>query len=74
MRTLNYMIGNWRAEARIEEVEIGKLMAIISVKDDKGSLGCNSRHTVVFEHEQGMDTGEETKKLVHRLIKQRYGI
>lgn len=74
MQTLSYTIGNWHAEARIEEVEIGKLMAVISVKDDKGTLGCNSRHTVVFEHEQGRDTGEETKILVHRLLKQRYGI
>jgi hypothetical protein len=74
MQTLNYTIGNWRAEARVEEVETGKLMAVISVNDQQGSVMGKSKHTVVFDHEEGKDHGEETQVLVHRLLRNRYGI
>jgi hypothetical protein len=74
MQTLTYTIGNWRAEAQIEEVESGKLMAVISVKNEEGAVPAASKHTVVFDHEQGKDKGEETKLLVHRLLKDRYGM
>ncbi|TFW08715.1 hypothetical protein E4K72_07620 [Oxalobacteraceae bacterium OM1] len=74
MQTLNYTIGNWRAEAHVEEVETGKLMAVISVMNEKGALQGTSQHTVVFDHEQGRDQGEETKILVQRLLRDRYGL
>ena len=73
MQTLSYTVGHWRAEAQLEELETGKLMAIISVTDDKGSASGRSKHTVVFEHQQGMDKSEETETLVRRLLRERYG-
>ncbi|KIF81487.1 hypothetical protein [Noviherbaspirillum autotrophicum] len=74
MQTLSYTVGQWRAEAQIEELETGKLMAVISVTDDKGTASADSKHTVVFEHQAGMDTGRETEVLVRRLLRERYGI
>ncbi|RJF96103.1 hypothetical protein [Noviherbaspirillum saxi] len=73
MQTLSYTVGHWHAEAQLEEVEPGKLMAVISVTDDKGIARHESKHTVVFEHEQGQDKTKETEMLVRRLIRQRYG-
>lgn len=74
MQTLSYTVGHWRAEAQLEELETGKLMAVISVTDDKGTGEAASRHTVVFEHQAGMDKRKETEILVKRLLRQRYGI
>lgn len=74
MQTLSYTVGQWRAEAQVEELETGKLMAVISVTDDKGTASADSKHTVVFEHQAGMDTGRETEVLVRRLLRERYGI
>ncbi|MGE5622897.1 MAG: hypothetical protein ACM3WS_07070 [Bacillota bacterium] len=74
MQTLSYTVGPWRAEAHVEELETGKLMAVISVTDDKGTAHADSRHTVVFEHQAGMDMGHETEALVRRLLRERYGI
>lgn len=73
MQSLSYNVGNWRAEALLEEVETGKLMAIISVSDAKGNTATRSRHTVVFDHEDGKDKREETEVLVRRLLQERYG-
>lgn len=76
MQTLSYTVGQWRAEAHLEVLETGKLMAVISVSDNKGTGAArtDSKHTVVFEHEDGMDTGKETEVLVRRLLRERYGI
>lgn len=73
MQTLNYTVGNWHAEAQLEELETGKLMAIISVADGSGSPSGRSQHTVVFDHQQGRDKKEETESLVRQLLRQRYG-
>lgn len=74
MQTLSYTVDHWRAEAQLEELETGKLMAVISVTDDKGTSEAASRHTVVFEHQAGMDKRKETEVLVKRLLQERYGI
>lgn len=74
MQTLNYRVGQWRAEARLEEFETGNLMAVISVTDSQGTTKTNSKHTVVFEHEAGTDKHAATEKLVRRLLRKRYGI
>lgn len=74
MQTLSYTVDHWRAEAQLEELETGKLMAVISVTDDKGTSAAASRHTVVFEHQAGMDKWKETEVVVKRLLRQRYGI
>lgn len=73
MQTLNCTVGTWRAQARVQEVETGKLMAIISITGDGANIAGESRHTVVFEHMDGNDTLEETKTLVQRLLQARYG-
>lgn len=74
MQTLSYTVGNWRAEAQLEELETGKLMAVISVTDEKGNASAGSKHTVVFDHQQGKDKGEETEFLVRMLLREKYGI
>lgn len=74
MQTLSYNLGPWRAEAHLEELETGKLMAIISVTDEKGTKTADSKHTVVFEHQAGMDKRDETEVLVRRLLRERYGM
>lgn len=73
-QTLNCRVGNWRAEAQVQEIETGKLMAVISVRDESGRMAADSKHTVVFEHQAGCDSLEETKSLVQRLLHARYGI
>lgn len=74
MQTVSYTVGNWRAEAQIEELETGKLMAVISVTDKKGGSAGRSKHTVVFDHQQGKDKREETESLVRNLLREKYGI
>jgi hypothetical protein len=74
MQSMIYSVGNWRAEALLEELETGKLMAVISLMDEKGSTSTSSRHTVVFEHEEGQDKRKETEAVVRRLLQQRYGL
>jgi hypothetical protein len=74
MQTLNCKIGNWRAEARVQEIESDKLMAMISVTDESGAVKGGSKHTVVFEHEAGRDKLEETEGVVKRILHARYGI
>lgn len=73
MHTLSYTVGNWQAEAQLEELETGKLMAVISVTDRKGNVKAGSKHTIVFEHQQGMDKSVETETLVRQLLRERYG-
>lgn len=74
MQTLNCKVGIWRAQAQVQEVETGKLMAVISVTDESGRITADSKHTVVFEHTEGRDSLEETEVLVQRLLYARYGI
>ena len=74
MQTLSYTIGNWYAEAQLEELESGKLMAIISVTGDRGSVRNSSKHTVVFQHEPGKDAKQETEMLVRHLLQDRYSV
>lgn len=74
MQTLNYDVGQWHAEAMLEELEPGKLMAVISVTDEADTERVASRHTVVFELEEGEDKREGTEMLVRRLLRERYGV
>jgi hypothetical protein len=73
MQTLCYTVGNWHAEAQIEELDPGNLLAVISVTDAKGNARNGSQHTVVFEHEKGNDKELETERLIRRLLLERYG-
>jgi hypothetical protein len=73
MHTFRYDIGSWHAEALLEQMDPGKLLAVISVTNRKGRAG-TSRHTVVFEHEDGLDMEAETEALVRRLLGDRYGL
>jgi hypothetical protein len=74
MDTLSCVVGHWRAEARIQEVEAGKLMAVIRVTDETGSMSGCSRHTAVFDHLDGQDRRLETQAMVQRILHERYGI
>lgn len=73
MQTLSYNVGNWHAEAQLEELDTGNLMAVISVVDQTNAGHGESRHTVVFQHEQGMDMNAETESLVRKLLREKYG-
>ena len=73
MQTLNCTVGNWRAQAHVQEVESDKLMAIISITGDGAGIVGESRHTVVFERMHGSDALEETRTLVQHLLEARYG-
>jgi hypothetical protein len=74
MQTLDCNVGIWRAQGHVQEVETGKLMAVISVTDDSGKKAGDSKHTVVFDHQEGHEPLEETRMLVQRLLQERYGI
>ncbi|MGH8809193.1 MAG: hypothetical protein ACREX0_15070 [Noviherbaspirillum sp.] len=73
MQTLTYTIGNWHAEAQLEELETGKLMAVILLSDETGVVRHESKHTIVFDHKQGKDKEKETEILIRRLLRKRYG-
>lgn len=73
MQTLDCNVGMWRAQAQVQEVESGKLMAVISVTDERRKNAGNSKYTVVFEHQEGVEPLEETRLLVQRLLQERYG-
>lgn len=73
MQSLHYHIGNWRAEAMLEQLGTGKLMAVISLWNGNGGPA-RSQHTVVFDHAEGEDAQAETEALVRRLLRERYGI
>lgn len=72
MQQLKYALGHWQADALLEELEPGKLMAIISVTAGKDASQPDSRHTIVFEHQQDQDKLKETEMLVRRLLRERY--
>jgi hypothetical protein len=55
-------------------VETGKLMAMIYVTDITDSASGNSRHTAVFDHQDGNDTRVETEAVVQRILHDRYGV
>jgi hypothetical protein len=71
MQTLHYTVGPWRAQAQLEEVEPGKLMAVIDVTGTDG-IESGSRHTVVFEREEGIDKQQQTENLVRHLLQDHY--
>jgi hypothetical protein len=74
MDTLSCVVGHWRAEARIQQVETGKLLAMICVSDATDGATENSRHTAVFDHHEGNDTRVETEAVVQRILHDRYGV
>jgi hypothetical protein len=74
MQMLDCKVGNWTAHAQVQEVDAGKLMAVISVTDESGKVAADSRPTVVIEHMEGMDSLEETEELVQKLLQARYGM
>lgn len=74
MHILDCNIGRWQAKATVQDVDNGKLLAIISTTDRDGDQACASRHTVVFDHQEGRDRLEETRALVQRLLSERYGV
>lgn len=73
MQLVKCSIGNWEAEARIQEVDNGKTLAIISAHDQHSHHLAESKHTVVFEHQPGYDRMEETKNLMQKIFLSRYG-
>jgi hypothetical protein len=73
MQTLMYTVGSWQAEAQLEELETGQLMAVIFVSDISGAEKRESKHTIVFDHHKGKDKEKETEVVIRRLLRKRYG-
>lgn len=72
MQSFNYQIGPWKARANVMHVDDSKLMAMIKVCGDGDLDAVTSQHTIVFDHQQGMDEIEETKTLMKDLLSPRY--
>lgn len=70
MQSFSYPIGQWNAHAEIMRVDKNKLMAMIKVSGEENKIV--SRHTVVFDHQQGLDVIEETKLVMKNLLAERY--
>ena len=68
MQAISCNFGQWRASADIHEVDDDKLMAVISVTEDDSPENLMSKHTVVFDHEEGRDMLEETKDVMEQLF------
>ncbi len=72
MQKLCYEIGNWRADAALEHIEPDKLMAVIFLSNrSAGEAG--SRHTIVFDHVDGLDAADATEALIRHLVREHYG-
>jgi len=72
MQNLCYDIGCWHADAVLEQVGSGKLMAVISLRNGNTGQG-HSRHTIVFDHADGQDIGAAAERLIRRLVRECYG-
>lgn len=73
MQTLECHIGPWRARGRIQPADDGKLLAVVSAIDSRGGKSAESRHTIVFEGRPGQDGAEQTRRLLERILLERYG-
>ncbi len=73
MQYLECNIGTWKAQARIQEADGGKIMAVISTRDQSSANAGESVHTLVFDHEPGSDRLEETKMQLKKILQDRYG-
>ncbi len=73
MQFLECNIGTWKAQARIQEIDSGKIMAVISTRDRSNANAIQSRHTLVFDHQPGSDQVEETKIQLQKILQNRYG-
>lgn len=71
MESINIDIGNWTAKAKIQETDSDTVIIMISVESKNGEIE-ESKHTVVFEHKDGVDQTEEAREMVLRLLKERY--
>ncbi len=73
MQYFECTIGSWIARAKIQLIDNGKIMAVISTTNRHNSKAPESRHTVVFDHQPGLDSTDETRTLVEKILQQRYG-
>lgn len=72
MQHFDYQIGPWRARASVRQVDDGKLLATIRISESEDEDNIVSQHTVVFEHDEGKDTAEETKLIMQDLLSAHY--
>jgi hypothetical protein len=73
MQFLECTIGTWTAQARIQDADNGKVMAVISACNKRSGNPTESKHTVVFDHQPGCDKLEETRILLQKILQDRYG-
>jgi hypothetical protein len=68
MQTIKYESGIWRIEARLQDVDDSKRMAIVSAVAGEGDDAIESKHTVVFGHIPGCDEIEEAKTFASQVV------
>jgi hypothetical protein len=69
MHIVRCNIGIWKMEAKVQEIENHKRMAIISAMIQQDHCPVESKHVVVFDHVDGFDEDEETKAVVQRILR-----
>lgn len=72
MQYFDYQMGPWRARASVRQVDSGKLLATIRISELEDEDRIVSQHTVVFDHDAGKDTAEETKLVMQDLLSAHY--
>jgi len=70
MQTLTYYMDNLKATAEIQETEVGggRILAVVSIVENKDDPANRSHHTIVFEPDTGKNNVETTKTLVRNLM------
>jgi hypothetical protein len=69
MQVVKCGIGMWNVEAKLEDMNDSKRMAIISAMAELDRGPIESKHVVVFDHIQGCDDAEETKAVMNRILR-----
>jgi hypothetical protein len=68
VQILKYQVGMWEVEAKLEAVDDIKRIAVVCAVAGQGAGAIESRHTIVFDHVQGVDDAEETKAVTAKVL------
>lgn len=72
MQYFDYQVGPWRASASVRQVDNGKFLATIRISENGAEDHTVSQHTIVFEHDEGKDTAQETRLIMQGLLSTHY--
>lgn len=68
MQTVKHNVGIWKAEAKVQKINGGKLLAMISAIAAHDDYPIESKHIAVFDHVKGHDEEEETRQVMERIL------